>query len=1045
MVNERTPESYQSKDVREDLRFAGVFSRYLEELKQNGFIDPDEIVAAHPDLGPAVVEDLETYIQLRSVEECGEDQPLGTLGDYTLRRQIGRGGMGVVYDAWENSMDRRVALKVLPAGVAADTRASARFLREAQAAGKLSHPNVVPVYFTGVKEQTPFYAMEFVEGETLAQILVRLRAAEGKEEERHSIVQGISNLFSKRVPQTGAAEEHAPEEAEIASAAAIHKKPFVVDDSNQAYYFLLANAFAGVAEGLQHAHSRKIIHRDIKPSNLILDADGKLRILDFGLARLEGQESLTVSGDFVGTPLYMSPEQARGRKIPIDHRTDIYSLGATMYEMLTWRPPFKGKDHQDTLSQIIGRDPVGLRKRNSRIPKDLETIVLKCLRKDPGDRYRTAEALAQDLRRFVKGYPVEASPQTAFKKLMRRCRHQRWRMAAAVCTMFLLLIIVVLLRVNHLNTTKANLARYEKQMISAALRLHYGRLLANRSSGNMDLISGEMTNNFKYLIPPNATQSHRTSLDALVDVLVDATKLAPDRPEADYYLGKALALTSTAPDDARAAWERALDKDPDFIPAAFFMESFLQNQATNQVLDRKPEEYPQGSWQFLWLQAYSCFQRSEWVTAARAFWELSWQYRRYGEPYFGAAVESHVCRGKALLEAKQYADAIEALVIARDYWPEALEPSLLLGKAYFLSGQKEQAETTFKRLHNTVPARLGGEAALLISAVYFGLDGTKSLEWAREHVPESAVQKALISVNLSRLGEHEAAQAEAERAIKLDSSLSWAHLCRAEALNRQKCYKDAEIVYLQALEADPENCALLEALGANLALQKKWDEALSRLDKARALSPTFSRIHMRLGWVHARSGQFRHAEEVLLGAMHLAASNYERAWFRAWLGHVCHKLGNREKALEWFKEALEEDPNCYDAHILKARFHAEHNELCEAIACYCTVIERRAGGFPIHAYGDLIALLEEQSIAGCEEDIDRLMEVTDRHVNAEWDHSLVPVPMRVFCLAYVHRQSDEYRSRAVEIAREGLSRIDDTDPSIAATFRKIFSLEAGKE
>ncbi len=157
------------------------------------------------------------------------------------------------------------------------------------------------------------------------------------------------------------------------------------------------------------------------------------------LARLKGQESLTASGDFLGTPLYMSPEQARRKKIPVDHRTDLYSLGATLYEMLTMRPPFSGKDHQDTLSEIIERDPVEPRKVNPRVPKDLETIVLKCLRKDAGGRYGTAEALGQDLRRFVRGNPIEARPQPEWERLTRRLwRHKGRLLTALLAILFLL-------------------------------------------------------------------------------------------------------------------------------------------------------------------------------------------------------------------------------------------------------------------------------------------------------------------------------------------------------------------------------------------------------------------------------------------------------------------------------------------------------------------------------------------------------------------------------------------------------------------------------
>ncbi|MBN1419389.1 MAG: serine/threonine protein kinase [Planctomycetes bacterium] len=369
--------------------YEDLLASYLDRLNDGDFLDPAEVRQEHPDCAERLLEDLAAFIDAPPAQEPAP--PLGVLGDFTLRRQIGRGGMGIVYDAWENSMERRVALKVLPSSIAADTRTVARFIREAQVAGKLSHPNVVPVFAMGVKAQVPYYAMEFVEGETLARILA----------EAH--------------PSFGATREEL------------------------AFYSNVAKAFADVADGLQHAHAKGIVHRDIKPSNLILDREGRLRILDFGLARLEGQESLTQTGDFVGTPLYMSPEQAQVRKIPIDHRTDIYSLGATMYEVLTLRPPFRGKNHHDTLSQIITRDPDPPRKRNHVIPKDLETIVLKCLRKEPRDRYGTAEALGQDLRRFVRGEPIEAKAQGRWERIGRQLACNRRR----IVSRFLLVAVLM--------------------------------------------------------------------------------------------------------------------------------------------------------------------------------------------------------------------------------------------------------------------------------------------------------------------------------------------------------------------------------------------------------------------------------------------------------------------------------------------------------------------------------------------------------------------------------------------------------------------------
>ncbi len=216
-----------------DPAFGDLVARYLDRLNDGACLDAGEILQEQPLYGQAILEELETFMDLGS--EHGErwNQPLGTLGDYTLRREVGRGGMGVVYEAWQGSVERQVALKVLPAGIAADERALQRFVREAKTAAQLGHQNIVSVHGMGVESNTPYYSMEYVEGETLAQILGRLKETQSDAE---------------------------------ASA----ENPFGATREDETYYANLARAFAGVAEGLQHAHSRGVVHRDIKPSNLIL-------------------------------------------------------------------------------------------------------------------------------------------------------------------------------------------------------------------------------------------------------------------------------------------------------------------------------------------------------------------------------------------------------------------------------------------------------------------------------------------------------------------------------------------------------------------------------------------------------------------------------------------------------------------------------------------------------------------------------------------------------------------------------------------------------
>jgi serine/threonine protein kinase len=397
MVRDR--ETVIGSSAQRERELEELFAIYVERLNRGEELHPQEILAKHPVLGGDLLACLEGYVDPDSAPKAS---PSRTLGDYTLRREIGRGGMGVVYDAWQNSLDRRVALKVLPIGIAASDRAFDRFMREARTAAKLDHQNIVRVHGMGVEANTPYYSMEHVEGRTLAQIIAAM-------------------------------------ETNLDTAAGT---PFELTTEGGLDYSRIADAFAEIADGLQHAHSRKVIHRDIKPSNLILDSEGHLRILDFGLARFEGEASLTLTGDVLGTPFYMSPEQARRRQIPIDHRTDIYSLGATLYEVLTRRPPFQGEDQREMLSRIIEQDPQPLRRVDSAIPRDLETIVLKCLRKNARDRYDTAQALAEDLRRFARGEPVEARPLPPWAGVTRRAWKYGPRLGVIGMTAALIILLV---------------------------------------------------------------------------------------------------------------------------------------------------------------------------------------------------------------------------------------------------------------------------------------------------------------------------------------------------------------------------------------------------------------------------------------------------------------------------------------------------------------------------------------------------------------------------------------------------------------------------
>lgn len=325
------------------------------------------------------------------------------IGDYRLLRPIGRGGMGVVYEAEQISLGRRVAVKILPFATVLDERKRIRFLNEARAVAMLDHPGIVTVHAVGCDLGIHYYAMQLIEGRTLAQVIDELQRLC-----THGPLP--SSSLAVVCPSTIDDTNHADGDG---SSLDSDLRGRLSPASSPHYFRTMAEWGIQAAEALQHAHSTGIVHRDIKPSNLILTNEGQLFVVDFGLALVRNEARLTMTGDLLGTARYMSPEQVRGPADELDHRTDIYSLGVTFYEICTLQPVFGSEDRHRVLQRVLYEDPVPPRQINRAVPADLETILLKALAKRPNERYATAAALAEDLRRFVDGRPILARPPSA--------------------------------------------------------------------------------------------------------------------------------------------------------------------------------------------------------------------------------------------------------------------------------------------------------------------------------------------------------------------------------------------------------------------------------------------------------------------------------------------------------------------------------------------------------------------------------------------------------------------------------------------------------
>jgi eukaryotic-like serine/threonine-protein kinase len=362
--------------------------------------------------------------------------------------------MGIVYEARQVSLNRRVALKVLSGGISLTTLAVQRFHREAEAAAKLHHTNIVPVYATGDDGGSHFYAMELIDGPSLDLVLRQMRHA-ARPARLAPPAPAHGNDPTQAMSQTG---DHSQGSPATDSEVGLWSSSF---GSGSSYFDKVAGLIAEVADALDYAHQQGVIHRDIKPSNLLLSPAGRLSVNDFGLARMLDQPGMTMTGEFVGTPAYMSPEQITAGRIPLDHRTDIYSLGATLYELLTLRPPFVADQRDQILAQIIQKDPKPPRRFNGKVPLDLETICLKCLEKDPDRRYRTAGDMAADLRRFVQRFAIAARRAGLVAKGVKFVR--RHKLGAAAVAAILILSLAAGLAVWNSNASQALLAEEQQR------------------------------------------------------------------------------------------------------------------------------------------------------------------------------------------------------------------------------------------------------------------------------------------------------------------------------------------------------------------------------------------------------------------------------------------------------------------------------------------------------------------------------------------------------------------------------------------------------
>ncbi len=560
-----------NQDERDPLEV--LAAEFMERLRQGQRPSIEDYAAQHPERAEEIRELFPTIaaterLKVRQGRSSDGRATLGParlerLGDFRLIREIGRGGMGVVFEAEQESLGRRVAVKVLPRQVLLDDKHLERFEREARIAASLHHTNIVPVFGVGEQDGFHYYVMQLVEGVGLDAIIPLLaKLLNGQPSDKPQPERAMPATADSKDP--------------LAEAAVRRLLGAGVEGGGDgrlggAYWQSVARIGLQAAEALDYAHNQGVLHRDIKPANLLLDAQSSILLTDFGLAKAIESDDVSVSRDVVGTFRYMAPEQFRGEG---NHQSDIYSLGLTLYELLALRPAYEETDQSRLIRRIREGPPPPSGAARLGAPRDLETIILKAVSHDAAQRYASAAAMAEDLRCFLEDRPIHARRVSAIERAVRWCRRNRSLAALTGTTLFLLVMVAVVASVGYVRTKRALQGEEQERLkaeASAGLAMEALDRMFERFSPSRvrtmphlsaDGSSGEVT---ALPTPPTVSKEAAALLEEMLpfyDRLAQQTgndeKLRTGAAEANGRVG-AIRQRLGQLDEAAKAYRRAID------------------------------------------------------------------------------------------------------------------------------------------------------------------------------------------------------------------------------------------------------------------------------------------------------------------------------------------------------------------------------------------------------------------------------------------------------------------------------------------------------
>jgi len=849
--------------------------------------DVDDFVKQYPEFESQIRKKIKSLQEIDSLFDClmrADDSDFATsipehslvgktLGDFEMLGLIGTGGMGAVFLAKQISLDREVALKVISDISGTHKRSLERFKREAKALAKVSHPNIVSIYEIGGQEPYSYIAMEFIKGVSLDKILSSIRKASPDVK--------ASAIMRKCLEAQAPIDTHRHVNNQNTNGAAI--------DTD--YIVQISSLIISIASALEYAHSIGILHRDVKPSNILITANGTVKIVDFGLAKSRNQENITITGEFFGTPSYVSPEQIQ-KPDTVDCRSDVFSLAATYYECLTLHPPFGGDTVNETLVQVISRDAVPPKKYCPRLSADFNTVLLHALEKFPDDRYQTAGDFATDIRNILEFKPITAKRPSITRRTYKALRRNPLK---------LLIIGISLLLITLGYFTLSNYVRESKKF---AARKQYEIALTKMSNKNFAAALTYLSQATK--ISPSFAEAYFSIGDCYHALeqdqkAIEAYKLAieinPDDSRAHNNLGRTY-LRLGRNEDAIQPLKEAIRIDPDYAIAYVNLGTAYHN------LDRYQKA----------IQTYN----------------MAINLR----PNYANAYSN---RGLAYLKKTDYDHAIEDCNKAIELSPNLAEPYNNRGQAYIELGLYDLAVKDFDRAIAKNPALPFVYSNRGLAFCYKGNydraieDSNKAIE-LDPNLAVAYVNRGLVYIETAS---YDHAMRDFDRAIANNPALPIAYSNRGFVYFHKGYYDSAIKDCNKAIELNPNLAAAYINRGLAYFGKKEHDLAIKEFNKAIAINPALSKAYNNLGLAYANKGDFDSAIKEYDKAIELSPNQPELYNNRglAFLGK-----SDYDSALKDFDHAITISPKSVQAYVQRGHTYACKQEYDAAIEDYSRAV-----------------------------------------------------------------------------------------------------------